>query len=86
MFTGRSLHLKTRSSLSEQDTRLTNDWLKAGWDASRSVFQYRPSTTPPLAIRTPVENGAADDVDDVVVGDADDSVEEVASTVEDAVS
>jgi hypothetical protein len=41
---------------------------------------------PPLAIRTPVENGAADDVDDVVVVDADDSVEEVASTLEDAVS
>jgi hypothetical protein len=45
------------------------------------VFQYWPSTTPPLAIKNPVDRGATDDVDDVVVVDADESVEEAVSVV-----
>jgi hypothetical protein len=65
---------------------LANDGLKAGNVAWLSVFQYWPSTMPPLALKTPVENGAADDVNDVVVVDVDNSVEEVTSTVEDVVS
>jgi hypothetical protein len=50
------------------------------------VFQYWPSTTPPLAIKKPVDRGATDEVDDVVVVDADESIKEAVSVVEGTVS
>jgi hypothetical protein len=65
-----------------QTTRFPGDELKAGTAESNALFQYWPSTTPPLAIKRPVDMGATDDVDDVIVADADDSVEEAVSVVE----
>jgi hypothetical protein len=75
------LQLKTRSTPSVQTTRFSGDELKAGTSEFNALFQYWPSTTPPLAIRRPVDMGAIDDVDDVIVADADGSVEEAVSVV-----
>jgi hypothetical protein len=69
-----------------QTTRFSGDELKAGTTEFDAVFQYWPSTTPPLATKRPVDMGATDDVDDVIVIDADDSLEEAVSVVEEAVS
>jgi hypothetical protein len=80
------LQLKTRSTPSVQTTRFSGDELKAGTSEFNALFQYWPSTTPPLAIRRPVDMGAIDDVDEVIVADADGSVEEAVSVVEEAVS
>jgi hypothetical protein len=76
MLTGKPLQTKTRSSPSEQDTMFVSNELKAGTRVLRALFQYWPSTTPPLAIRTPVGRGYVAGVDDVLTSGAGDSSED----------
>jgi hypothetical protein len=53
-----------------------SDELKAGIVELNALFQYWPSTTPPLAIKTPVARGYVDGADEVVISGVGDSVEE----------
>jgi hypothetical protein len=50
--------------------------LKPGIIELRALFQYWPSTTPPLAIKTPVARGYVDGAEEVVTSGVGDSVEE----------